>query len=54
MISVPGTLDLLQNMTISTQPLSSFEWCPQKLGLAVTTSFDQCVRVIIVTKLNKF
>ncbi|XP_069673534.1 dynein axonemal assembly factor 10 [Periplaneta americana] len=47
-----GTLSLLQNTTLSTQPISSLDWSPDKQGLAVCTSFDQTVRVIIVTKLN--
>ena len=51
---VAGTVDLLQNMTFSSQPLSAFDWCPEKLGLALCTSFDQTLRLIIVTKLNTF
>ncbi|CAG7823816.1 unnamed protein product [Allacma fusca] len=51
---VAGTVDLLQNTTISTQPLSAFDWCPEKQGLAICTSFDQTLRLIIVTKLNTF
>lgn len=49
---VIGTVQLLQNATISTQPVSSIDWSPDKQGLAVCSSFDQCLRVIIVTKLN--
>uniref|UniRef100_A0A0B6Z638 Dynein axonemal assembly factor 10 n=1 Tax=Arion vulgaris TaxID=1028688 RepID=A0A0B6Z638_9EUPU len=49
---IAGTLDLLQNVTLSTQPVSSFDWSPDKLGLSVCTSFDQTIRVIISTKLN--
>ncbi|KAL0276141.1 UNVERIFIED_CONTAM: hypothetical protein PYX00_003776 [Menopon gallinae] len=43
-IGVVGNLSLLQNMTISTQPISSFDWSPDKQGLGVCTSFDQTVR----------
>ena len=50
---VMGTLSLQQNVTLSTQPISGFDWSPDKMGLGVCTSFDQCIRVIIVTKLNK-
>ncbi|CAH1400146.1 unnamed protein product [Nezara viridula] len=53
-VGVVGTLSLLQNVTLATQPISSFHWCPDKLGLAVATSFDQTHRVIIVTKLNLY
>lgn len=50
---VVGTMDLLNSRTISTQPISCFDWSPDKEGLAVCGSFDQTVRVVIVTKTNK-
>ncbi|KAF4090007.1 hypothetical protein AMELA_G00044830 [Ameiurus melas] len=50
---VAGTLNLLQNITLSTQPIASLDWSPDKQGLCVCASFDQSVRVLIVTKLNK-
>jgi hypothetical protein len=49
---VPGALQLLQNVGLSTQPLSSLDWSPDKIGLGVSTAFDQTLRVIVVTKLN--
>lgn len=51
-MGVAGSLQLLQNVGLSTQPLSSLDWSPDKLGLAVSTAFDQTLRVIVVTKLN--
>jgi hypothetical protein len=51
-MGVAGSLQLLQNVGLSTQPLSSFDWSPDKLGLAVSTSFDQTLRVMVTTKLN--
>lgn len=51
-LGVAGSMQLLQNVGLSTQPLSSFDWSPDKLGLAVSTAFDQTVRVIVVTKLK--
>jgi len=51
-MGVPGSIQLLQNVGLATQPISSFDWSPDKLGLAVSTSFDQTLRVILVTKLN--
>lgn len=51
---VAGTLKLLQNNTLSSQPVSSLDWSPDKLGLGVCTAFDQCVRVIITTRLNLY
>ena len=49
---VAGTLSLLQNITMSTQPIAGFDWNADKLGLCVCTSFDQTLRVLIVTKLK--
>jgi len=49
---VMGTLHLLQNVTLSTQPISSLDWSPDKTGLAACTAFDQTLRVLICTKLN--
>lgn len=49
---VIGSLNLIQNCTLSTQPISSLDWSPDKTGLALCTSFDQTFRVVIVTKLN--
>ncbi|XP_063184471.1 dynein axonemal assembly factor 10 [Chroicocephalus ridibundus] len=52
-MGVAGSLSLLQNVTLSTQPISSLDWSPDKKGLCVCGAFDQTVRVLIVTKLNK-
>ncbi|KAK3092270.1 hypothetical protein FSP39_000535 [Pinctada imbricata] len=52
-MGVAGTLSLLQNAVMSTQPINSFDWSPDKEGLCVCTAFDQAIRVIIVTKLNR-
>ena len=46
-------IHLVNNVTLSTQPISSFDWHPDKLGLAVCSAFDQAIRVVIVTKLNR-
>lgn len=51
-VGVPGTLTLLQNIGLSTQPASGFDWSLDKAGLACTGAFDQTVRVLITTKLN--
>jgi WD40 repeat protein len=50
---VAGTMELLNKRTVSTQPISSWDWSPDKEGLAVCGSFDQQIRVVIVTRLNK-
>ena len=51
-MGVPGTVQLVQNAVMSTQPINSFDWSPDKEGLCVCTAFDQTVRVVIVTKLK--
>ena len=51
-MGVAGNLTLLQNIGLSTQPASAFDWSLDKAGLACTSSFDQTVRVLITTKLN--
>jgi len=50
---VAGKVHLLNNVTLSTQPICGFDWHPDKMGLAVCTAFDQALRVVIVTKLNR-
>jgi len=52
-VGVAGTMDLLNKRNVSTQPISSWDWSPEKEGLAVCGSFDQSIRVVIVTRLNK-
>ena len=52
-MGVVGSMELLNSKSISTQPVSCFDWSPDKEGLAVCGAFDQMVRVIIVTKLHK-
>lgn len=52
-MGVAGTLSLLQNVTLSTQPINALDWSPDKEGLCVCSAFDQTVRVLIVTKLNR-
>lgn len=51
---VIGNVSLLQSSTLSSQPVSSLDWSPDKQGLAVCTAFDQCLRIIITTKLNTY
>ncbi|XP_042901354.1 dynein axonemal assembly factor 10 [Parasteatoda tepidariorum] len=51
-IGVTGDAHLLQDSVIAPQPISGFDWNSDKLGLAVCSSFDQSLYVLIVTKLN--
>ena len=47
-----GTVSLIQNTNLSTQPICSFDWNMDKMGLAVCAAFDQTIRVVITTRLN--
>ncbi|EDW70689.1 WD repeat-containing protein 92 [Drosophila novamexicana] len=49
---VAGKLQMISAVTLSSQPVHSYDWHPDKLGLAVAGAFDQSVRVLITTKLN--
>ena len=51
---VPGTVTQLNQKDFSTQPINSFDWHPDKMGLAVFCALDQTLRVLITTKLNTF
>lgn len=52
-MGVAGSMELLNSRNVSTQPISCFDWSPDKEGLAVCGAFDQMIRVLIVTKTNK-
>ncbi|VWU52378.1 WD repeat-containing protein 92, putative, partial [Hepatocystis sp. ex Piliocolobus tephrosceles] len=47
-----GELDKLNCLNVSTQPIISFDWHKDKLGLCVFASLDQTIKVYIITKLN--
>lgn len=49
---VPGTAQLLQSKNFSTQPICSMDFHQDKEGLVVMGSFDQSIRVAIMTKLD--
>lgn len=51
-VGVPGSVELLNSKVISTQPIVSFDWSPDKEGLAALACLDQTVRAYIVTKLH--
>jgi len=53
-VGVMGNVELLNSRIISTQPIVSFDWSPDKNGLACMAALDQVVRVYLVTKLNKY
>lgn len=47
-----GTVQLVAQRTLSSQPMASFDWHPDKAGLFVSAAFDQCIRVGVVTKVS--
>lgn len=51
-IGVMGSIELLNSRVISTQPIVSFDWSPDRAGLAVLGSLDQSIRVYIVSKVD--
>ncbi|XP_022904520.2 dynein axonemal assembly factor 10 isoform X1 [Onthophagus taurus] len=53
-VGIIGELSPLQNSTLSSQPISGFDWCKDKIGLSVCSSFDQTLRVLITTKLHLY
>jgi len=49
---VAGSVNLLQTKNLSTQPICSLDFHPDKAGLVCLGSFDQSVRVGVISKLN--
>lgn len=52
-MGVCGEVEELSSKEFSTLPICSFDWSPDKEGLFISSSFDQCIRVGIVTRTNK-
>jgi hypothetical protein len=53
-MGVAGSVELLNSKVISSQPIVSMDWSPDKEGLCVLSCLDQTLRSFIVTKLNKY
>ena len=53
-VGMMGNVELLNSKVISSQPIVSMDWSPDKEGLAVLSCLDQTIRCYIVTKLNKY
>jgi WD40 repeat protein len=49
---VAGQLHCLQEHQLGDQPVAGLDWSADKTGLLLTVSFDQKIRVLIVTRLN--
>jgi len=43
-IGIPGTVELLNSRVISTQPIGSFDWSPDREGLCCMSCLDQTIR----------
>lgn len=54
LMGVCGSVQLLNARVISTQPIVSLDWSPDREGLCVLSSLDQTVRVYIVSKTQKY
>ncbi|GLE02378.1 hypothetical protein PINS_up011216 [Pythium insidiosum] len=53
-MGVCGSVELLNSRVLSTQPIVSVDWSPDREGLCVLASLDQTVRVYIVSKTHKY
>lgn len=53
-MGVVGSVELLNSRVISSQPVVSLDWSPDREGLCVLSCLDQTIRCYIVTKLNKY
>eukprot|EP00755_Sulcionema_specki_P004657 Sspe_Gene.30630::Locus_15138_Transcript_1_3_Confidence_0.600_Length_1326::g.30630::m.30630 len=49
---VAGTIDEVNKVTLSQQPIASFDWNRSKEGLGICSCFDQSLRVMVCTKLD--
>jgi hypothetical protein len=49
---IAGTIEELNKVKIGDQPINALDWHKQREGLLACTSFDQSIRVMVVTKLN--
>lgn len=53
-MGVAGTVEMLNQKELSTQPMISFDWHMNKTGLCVFACLDQSCRVAICTKLHLY
>ena len=52
-VGTPGDFVQLCSKQVTDKPVTSSDWSRDKAGLVVTSSFDQNIRVLIVTGLNQ-
>lgn len=51
---VAGSLSLLNYKEVTSQPIISYDWHPDKLGLSCMCALDQSIKIYIVTRLNLY
>lgn len=51
---VIGSLEILNSKEITTQPIVSLDWHPDRLGLAGMVALDQTVKLYLFTRLNLY
>ena len=49
-----GNLEILNSKEITTQPIVSLDWNPDKLGLAGMAALDQSIKLYLFTRLNYY
>jgi len=49
-----GNLEILNSKEITTQPIVSLDWHPDKLGLAGMAALDQSIKLYLFTRLNYY
>lgn len=52
-MGVVGKMEEVSHCSMSTQPITCFDWNRDKEGLFVCGALDQQIRIGCVTKLNK-
>ena len=51
-VGVVGTIERLADRSLSSQPVASLDWHPDKAGLFVAAAFDQQITVGVVTRVH--
>ena len=46
-IGIAGSVELLNSRVISTQPITSFDWSPDREGLCCMSTLDQTMRLVV-------
>lgn len=52
MVGVAGTISLINNVNVASQPVNAVDWHMDKAGLCAVAAFDQSLRVCVVTNLQ--